>query len=250
MLEEFDRPLETRRMTAEEVFAVLAERGKPWSSTKGLPCAGYTFDELTLETSLEDYYETCGVEWYDPDDEFHITVNGRQLVKARTLGDLCRLISDRATVPVVRPARIDGRLSASGGAYLTIRAIAKEAGIDVGRLTPETLLTAVDPWRLQYLAYEVRKIIPNNLGHARGQFARHRYRALVAYDVFSVVFTAIVLLVVVAYGAPAYVIALIVPVLLIVFHGKDYWCREYFEIEGIETFGDLARALAPGASES
>jgi hypothetical protein len=58
--------------------------------------------------------------------------------RERTLGGLCDFIAQRATIPIIQPVRVMGDNSLAAGAFLTVRRIFADAGVDVSDLRPSS----------------------------------------------------------------------------------------------------------------
>lgn len=60
--------------------------------------------------------------------------------KTRTLRDVCGFIARHAMVSKIRPASLFGSQCLAAGAFLTVRSLLRDAGADVHRIAPSTLL--------------------------------------------------------------------------------------------------------------
>ncbi|MCA9004326.1 MAG: hypothetical protein KDA70_03555 [Planctomycetaceae bacterium] len=108
-------------------------------------------EELTMETTVEEWQYQCdylewrplGRAWNDAwgidlaDEEWRAVLTPK---RKKTLGGVCELIAQHASAPVIREETFFGKPCRPASAFLTIRALLKEAGADVSKIAPSTPL--------------------------------------------------------------------------------------------------------------
>ena len=246
MLEGFDEPLSARPMSREEVFHMLTWRGTRSASTKGFQFARYTFEQLTFDSPYGEYLDTRGCDWYPTsviNFEFRTRLRHRRGERLDTLGDLCSQIARDTTVGEIKPLRILGRTCAVAGAFLTIRALLREMNVGTADIAPSSPLRVLRPPDLLALFLELRKIVPNKLPDPHYQLRLYRLKHVLIWSAITPVLLSIVLGVMVLCGASPYSLLVLVPVYVFFFRPRQWFWREFVVLEGIETFGDLARAV-------
>ncbi len=106
---------------------------------------------LTFDSTIDDLIEACGFwDWYDIVFEIHAWFEmdcdyqeWKDLLMhsdLRTVGDLCDLIAAYATIPTIQLSTFCGRTCRPASAFLTIRSILHDAGVDTTSIGPSTLL--------------------------------------------------------------------------------------------------------------
>ncbi|MCY2930018.1 MAG: hypothetical protein NTV86_11090 [Planctomycetota bacterium] len=92
--------------------------------------------------------------------------------KRRTLGEFCRFIAARATMPVVGPLTILGRPCRPAAMFLAIRRCLEKAGADVTGLTPSTPLEEyVQEYYATFLC-DIDRLAPGRLPLVKIQYKR------------------------------------------------------------------------------
>lgn len=161
----------------------------------------------------------------------------------RTLRDVCNLIAPRAVQPVIRPATVLGRECAAAGAFLTVRALLRDAGAAADEIAPSTILA---PYTRDY-AYvflgAVSRLAPGVLPPIRIQsaYADAVYSGGCFLILLSIVFLAL--------GLAGLWVFTLVGVPLFVFSHLLMWFAGQVTPDSVEfgelrTFRDLATLLA------
>jgi hypothetical protein len=138
----FDHTIVTQvPMTRDDAFACLIAHLDPPDS------------HLSFETTVREWRNLCDSANLIDDlanslnDRFHLSLPRSAWRKVltpdrqRTLGDVCDLIAAHATRPTFHPVTILGSTSASAAAFLAIRELLRNTGVDVSNLTPSSPLT-------------------------------------------------------------------------------------------------------------
>ncbi|KAA0139030.1 hypothetical protein FYZ48_10240 [Gimesia chilikensis] len=108
-------------------------------------------EELTFETPVEEWQWQCdylewrplGRAWNESwgidltDEEWREVLTPK---RKKTLGGVCELIARHASAPVIREETFFGKPCRPASAFLTIRALLKEAGADVSEIAPSSSL--------------------------------------------------------------------------------------------------------------
>ncbi len=163
-----DFEIATRNVTPEYVLQVFQD----WHRQA---CAMLEADpefEVTFESTIDEWrvgYDLA--EWKDfaraMNDFWKIDVPLREWKECMTpprrrrVVDVCELISRKALVPVIRPLRILDRDCFPGGAFLTIKALLKEAGADVERIGPSTMLSKYATRFTGVFLGEISSLVPS-----------------------------------------------------------------------------------------
>jgi hypothetical protein len=154
----------------------------------------------------------------------------------RNLGDLCRLISSRATRPMIRPWKHVAGNCLPAGAFLTLRAALAEAGVDPKLLTPSSPLEPFLTRRYDSLWIQLNRLAPGcSPLPAHTSFGRLLEKGIAMCTLLSL--PALFLLPIV--GVPLLVVSAVGLFLTTRYLG--YW---KFSDPDIHTFRDLAYCLA------
>jgi hypothetical protein len=78
----------------------------------------------------------------------------------QTLGGVCALIARHAVRPLVRPVSLFGCTCAPAGAFLSLRSQLRQAGIDVERIAPSTLLGPYLVWHREAIFRLLARLAP------------------------------------------------------------------------------------------
>jgi len=172
----FRRPPPSRRMTPDDVLAVLA-------STVSDVDTGDEAEQdpiIRFEMSVEDwqdafflYNDTAWNEWKwlgrTFNDYFRISVPDREWkailkpTSSCTLRQVCELIASRAEVIEIRPTTILGKSCLSAGAFLAVRDTLSRVGVDVADLRPSTPLEPLLKRHGDLFEREMKKLAPGRL---------------------------------------------------------------------------------------
>jgi hypothetical protein len=155
----------TRLMTSDEVFAALVQFTRDGMGESSL-------DSCTRASSAKILVAEFGYGWFwaDAADNLNAifqidlprTAWREVLVPARTktLGGVCDLIARHASVPSIEPVIVLGDHSLSAGAFLVIRRILADRGVDVSELRPSSALRLYLPKYLDVLFAELVRAAP------------------------------------------------------------------------------------------
>ena len=165
--------------------------------------------------------------------------------KERTLGDVCRLLAQYAQVPKVKAVSILGSDCLSGGAFLTIRSLLKDAGANHREIAPSTPLADYTRRYLDVFLGPIAGLAPGALPPVKVQHRAHDLAIFgillsIAASVIGVILDAIfsspwLMIIAFCLLAVCYVVSWIVALFL-----KP--CR--VEFGQLKTFRDLANLIA------
>jgi hypothetical protein len=137
-----DYQIPTRLMTAEDAFAVILEMMRHVTPPEALNAL--SFDTAIVEWEC-DMIEAGDISIPDGFNGIFGTTLPAETWQAalepareRTLGDVCRLVAGHAVVPVIEPVTVMGDHSHAAGAFLAVRRILADEGVDVSDLRPSS----------------------------------------------------------------------------------------------------------------
>lgn len=157
--------------TPEYVLDVLLEQARhEWSKMS-------VFSEeeeipVTLDSPLETLWDACQL--YDlgviclftknwlglSESDWAQLVSGPQM---QTVRDFCERIAARMTMPVISLETFIGRTCRPASAFLAIRSLLQEAGVDVAEIAPSTSLSKVTRRHLDLFLGPIAKLAPGVL---------------------------------------------------------------------------------------
>jgi hypothetical protein len=210
--------------------------------------------ELTFETTVAEWRSACDpLDWQrlgrGLDDEWGL---GRPVAawwsvlepaEERTLRDVCEFIASGAARPSIEPVSILGARCLPAGAFLAIRSLLREAGVEVDSVTPSTPLGEYTRHHLGVFLGPISRLAPNALPAVK--------LSMPWYDLCS---AGLLLGVLTAFtGWLISPLATAAGVTLALASWAGTWitvcCLPPSKVEfgSLQTFGDLARAVAEGA---
>src|SRR5687767_14100824 len=140
-----DYHIPTRPMTADDVFAVIVEVTRQ----AGPEDSSDFVNELSFETPVREWLLTDEFIGYElattlepfrlrpvSVDEWTRAIGGAE--KHRTLGDVCRALAPHFAMLVIEPVNIMGDRSRAAGAFLVVRRLLDDVGVDVSDLRPSS----------------------------------------------------------------------------------------------------------------
>lgn len=165
------RALERRRMTAEEWLAILVARHR-WQSEWD-PEA----DEsavLTFESTIAEWRDACDlVGWRDLGralaEEFQVDIDQETWrgvltpPRERTLRDVCELLAARGRALRTRPIRVLGRNCPEAGAFFGILRVLSHARVPCALIYPSTRLAAYTLTYTEAFVRDVYSLAPGTL---------------------------------------------------------------------------------------
>lgn len=157
--------------TPEYVLDVLLEQARhEWSKMS-------VFSEeeeipVTLDSPLDTLWDVCQL--YDSalisiftknwlglsESDWAQLVSGPQM---QTVRDFCERIAARMTMPVISLETFIGRTCRPASAFLAIRSLLQEAGVDVAEIAPSTALSKVTRRHLDLFLGPIAKLAPGVL---------------------------------------------------------------------------------------
>jgi hypothetical protein len=148
-----DYEIATRPATTDDVFAVVVEVTRQVVPPNG--DAGVS--ELSFDTPVADWLMSDELIGYALACALEPLAVARPVVhdwtrifggprSRRTLGDVCHDLAPHFAMPVIEPINVMGDRSLPAGAFLVVRRILKDVGIDVRELRPSS---AVAPYLTQ-----------------------------------------------------------------------------------------------------
>lgn len=128
--------------------------------------------DLTLDSTFDELYATC--EFYSFDDMLYSTsdwfdlniyewMSALQAAELRTARDFCELIAAQITVPVIQLCSFGGRHCRPASAFLTIRSILHDAGVNVTDMAPSTSLKEYTRKHIKTFLGPIAKLAPGSL---------------------------------------------------------------------------------------
>ncbi|MDF1743503.1 MAG: hypothetical protein P1V19_07380 [Gimesia sp.] len=153
--------------TPEYVLSVLLDRETLEWNNDSLSQVG-----VTLDSSIEVLYETCG--FYTFDDIFYSTLicfdlefsdwfGALRSAEGDTVRDFCELIAARITMPKITLSSFCGRTCRPASVFLTIRSMMHDAGVDVADVAPSTPLKEYTRKNLELFLGPIAKLSPGSL---------------------------------------------------------------------------------------
>lgn len=160
-------PLGEADATPEYVFGVLREMYR----------SGLSWGELTWDTPVPEFLDACDAMDGDsaqclaeclnaatrstiPLDEWN---RAFAVTTRRTVGDVCEFLAPRITRPVVRPWNHAAGACLPAGAFLTVRTLLVERGLDSGAITPSARLDCLSEDDLHFLYWRLSLIEPGRI---------------------------------------------------------------------------------------
>lgn len=154
-------------MTNDEVFAVLVQLTRD-------DLGGSALEKCTRQSSVK--LIVAGFSnglWYDSalrlNECFRIdlpeSVWREALLpkRTKTIGGVCDLIAQHATIPVIEPVSVLGDRSLAAGAFLVIRGMFAELGADVSNLRPSSPLRAYLCENLDAILPQLIRVAPHRM---------------------------------------------------------------------------------------
>jgi hypothetical protein len=168
-----DFEIRMRPMTVDDVFAVLMDITAPQAIGAAATSA---MNDLSLASTVEEW-ELCliddDINWRSAFKSFNalfgIAVPGsewkRVLSRRATLGDICELVSRHALMPVIEPVTVMTDRSRAAGAFLVVRRILQQEGVDVTELRPSSLIGPYFRENLDEIFSRLRLLAPGLMPH-------------------------------------------------------------------------------------
>ncbi|QDT89086.1 hypothetical protein [Gimesia algae] len=157
--------------TPEYVLDVLLEQSRhEWS--KSLNLSEEEEIPVTLDSPLDTLFEACQLydsavisiftkDWLGlSESDWAQVVSGSQM---HTVRDFCERIAVRMTMPVISLETFIGRTCRPASAFLTIRSLLQEAGVDVAEIAPSTALSKMTRRHLDLFLGPIAKLAPGVL---------------------------------------------------------------------------------------
>ena len=163
-----DYQIPTRPMTPDDVFAVLVELSRFAVQDEFL-------QQLSFQTTLREWDLAMIDDLELPNlgknlnDFFGIDVSAAQwkaalgTVESATLGDMCNLIAKHALMPCIEPVTVMGDRSFAAGAFLAMRRVLQDAGVDVADLRPSSPIGPYLRERWGEIVWRLRMLAPGRL---------------------------------------------------------------------------------------
>lgn len=209
---------------------------------------------VTLDSPLDTLFEACHL--YDSalisfytnvwlglsESDWTQVVSGPQM---HTVRDLCERIAARMTMPVISLETFVGRTCRPASAFLAIRSLLQEAGVDVADVAPSTSLSKLTRQHLDLFLGPIAKLAPGGLPTVRvkrpiwdtnwiGTAAILYYLTLCPLSI--------------GYGTAAYLLSMFVlACLLIVAYGTKKRDPARVRFGNLRTFRDLSELIAQRA---
>jgi len=134
--------------------------------------------ELTFETTIAEWRYACDLlgwrrlgralegEWKlgRRDSDWREIL---EPARKRTLGDVCRFIASGAVRPTIKPLNILGATCRPAGAFLAIRSLLREAGVDADSVAPSTPLHEYTRRYPDVFLGAITRLAPNTLPPVR-----------------------------------------------------------------------------------
>jgi len=166
-----DYQISTRPMTADDAFAILVALMRE-------AAVGYgdaTINALSFDTSIFEWElafigagDVAIPRGFNAIFGTSLSADAWKAVleppRQRTLGDVCRLVAQHAAVtPVIEPITVMGDRSHAAGAFLAVRRILQDEGVDVSQLRPSSLLAPYLLEKWQHVLPRLRQLAPQRL---------------------------------------------------------------------------------------
>lgn len=245
------RALVRRRMTAEEVLAVFVIRHR-WQSEWDPEADSSAV--LTFESTIAEWRDACDlIGWRELGralgGEFRVDIDQEEWRRVltpprqRTLRDVCELLAAHARALRTRPIRVLGQDCPEAGAFFGILRVLQQVGVPCARVHPSTRLAAYTETYTEAFARDVSFLSSGTLPWME---VRHRVCRIGGWVSICLFLLGWLPLKVGEWqgwpdtacaGAWAIVIGLLGLSAAALPPPKD------LVIEGVETFGDLARVL-------
>jgi hypothetical protein len=162
-----DRPLPTRRLTPDEVLDGLRDL---FTRTTAMAWE-VALTEVQLHTPLADLVAIDGLD--DRAVQLYFGTGPLpdswwlRVWEFGTVGGLCAALAQFVDVPAVEPVMVAGRPCRASGAFLVIRAVLADAGVDVSELRPSSpLLPYVWVWPDAF-RWELPRLAPGRVPPVR-----------------------------------------------------------------------------------
>jgi hypothetical protein len=163
-----DFQIPTCPLTPDDVFAVIVEL-----SRHALP--DDVLQQISFATTLREWdlmmFDELDVpqlgknlnEFFDMDIPASQWAEALAPSQSRTLGDLCNLVAVHARIPCIEPVTVMGDRSHAAGAFLVLRRILQDAGIDVSDLRPSSPIGPYLRERWNEIVLKLRVLAPGRL---------------------------------------------------------------------------------------
>ena len=239
------RQFNTRRMTPDDVLRVIVEshRQKWRYRLDAFP------DEIpSFEMQARDLWTLCSITAEELEDLFGVHFENRHWEQAGpTVREVCELIASQALAIRLEPATILGRPCLSATVFFALRKILKDAGADVSRLAPSSLLEPYMKKRPEIFLDKITTLGPGKLPVIKIEEHHKQSRKNFGLVLFLLGFVGLLCL----SGLPlVYGIWLFAAWLVFVFVGigcsVPHLPRKPDRVTfgDLETFADLSRAIA------
>ncbi|WP_417397375.1 hypothetical protein [Gimesia chilikensis] len=246
-------PVLRQPATPEYVLEVLLEQARQeWS--KSLTVSEEEELPVTLDSPLDTLFEACQL--YDSalisiftknwlglsESDWTQVVAGPQM---HTVRDFCERIAARMTMPVISMETFIGRTCRPASAFLAIRSLLQEAGVDVAEIAPSTSLSKVTRRHLDLFLGPIAKLAPGSLPTVQ---VRRPVWDTNWIGTAAILFYLLLCPLSVGYGTAAYLVSLFVLACLVI---AAYGTKERDPVRvrfgNLRTFRDLSELIAQRA---
>lgn len=249
------RSLQTRRMTNQEVLEVL--RANHANLANNDEADDIEVSEDTRVVDLVCYWDDISWRTWPTaahvlNDLFGIDASLKEWKpvltpqKKRTLQDVCEFIAQRAVVAEIPTTSLLGKPCRTAGAFLTIRAMLEEQGVDTSELAPSTPLNRYAIVGMPEICMQLVRAAPSLMSRFMLTYRSEAGHILLGVLLFFATVAAGVV-------AGAYSLALGIPLAVLTFGALllvqrasvDFTSRPCrVEVNGLQDFRDLSRVLA------
>lgn len=240
--------------TPEYVLDVFLDQSRQeWSQS-----AVFSDEEeipVTLDSPLDTLFEAChlydsGVIWLFSkhrlglsESDWTEVVSGPQM---KTVRDFCERIAARKTMPVISLESFIGRSCRPASAFLAIRSLLQEAGVDVAEVAPSTSLSKMTRQHLDLFLGPIAKLAPGVLPTVQ---VRRPIWDTNWIGTAAILYYLLLGPLSVGYGTAAYLLCMFVMAcLLIAAYGTKERDPVLVEFGNLRTFRDLSELIAQRAA--
>jgi hypothetical protein len=241
--------------TPEYVLSVFIDQHRQLSELDDMvdKTAVLTFDttiaELRAACDLVDWLQVgraLNAQWgfrYSDEEWFFVLEPAKQ----RTLRGLCEFIARGARRIQIRPLTVLGKPCATAGAFMTIRSLLRDAGANVGEISPSTPLAGYARRYAKTFLGPISRLAPNVIPPVKaraGLWGLHEWCAGLGFLMLLVGLPLVVV------GVSWFGWIALIGIVLMIANYPVAWITHRFtlpssvEFGELKTFGDLARVIA------
>lgn len=239
--------------TTEYVLEVLLDQARQERSNS-LKLSEEEEIPVTLDSPLDTLFEACQL--YDSalisiftknwlglsESDWVQVVSGPQM---HTVRDFCERIAARMTMPVISLETFIGRTCRPASAFLAIRSLLQEAGVDVADVAPSTSLSKVTRQHLDLFLGPIAKLAPGVLPTVQ---VKRPVWDTNWIGTAAILFYLLLCPLSVGYGTAAYLVSLFVlACLVIAAHAAKERDPVRVRFKNLRTFRDLSELIAQRA---